>query len=69
MGVFEKGIFSLYRRCKAWNKLPVEGGVLDQPLELMNLLDAIQEEVDSQNQRKSLEQQTEIMSKEQMRKL
>lgn len=51
----------LYGRCKAFSKLPCEGGVLEQPVWAMEALDVIQASVDKIMAKRDEEARTEAM--------
>lgn len=59
----------MYRQAKAWDQLPLSGGLLDQPAVLMDLLDAVEIEVEKWRQKRSEEREGEAMKQQMARAL
>ena len=57
-------VLFLYQRCRDWNVLPCEGGMANQPEELMQIFDVISEESALHKKR---EQEAQMLEAEQRR--
>jgi hypothetical protein len=56
------GLIRTYQRCEARKCLPYEGGVLDQPEDILAAFDVIDGEVTQFEQRKKEEQQSAMIA-------
>jgi len=61
-------VLSLYRSCKGWGKLPVNGGMLEQEWRTMELLDFVDAEVSKWRNKKVEDEKNEMMKQDMIRR-
>jgi len=62
-------ILRLYNQTRAWNTLPCSGGLLDQPADVMEMLDVAESEAQRWRQKRIDDEESEMRKQESLRRM